>query len=403
MNILYLHQYFNTPEQPGSTRSYWLAKELQKDGHNITIITSTKTYLQKKTIEIEGIKVVYLRVKYDQKMSFLRRLFSFFMFVYKCSVEALINKRYDLVIATSTPLTIGIPALILKYIKHTPFIFEVRDLWPEVPIQMGIIKNKILINFTKRFEKLIYQNAIHVIALSPGMEEGVLKYIENDKVSVIPNMSKIDEFYPRYKSLDLMSKLKLKSESFKIIYFGAMGLSNGLETILDSIKLFQNDSNFEFIFLGDGSEKIFLQTYAKKNTIENIYFFDSLPMKMTSEIVNFCDIVLVSFLDLPILYTNSPNKLFDALSAGKPIIVNSAGWTKKLVEDNLCGFYVDPNIAEDLKDKINFLYNNKKIFNQYCVNSRNLAITKFDKSLLCKDYVKIINKIEFEINFLNND
>ena len=146
MNILYIHQYFLTPQEPGGTRSYWLAQELIKNGHQVAMLTSSAKFQEEiKELNIDGIKVIYVKEDYDQNMSITRRLKAFVKFMYKSSMIGMQQKNIDLVIATSTPLTIGIPALVLKWFKKIPYIFEVRDLWPEVPIQMGAIKNKWII------------------------------------------------------------------------------------------------------------------------------------------------------------------------------------------------------------------------------------------------------------------
>lgn len=393
MNIIYFHQYFNTPNEPGSTRSYWICKHLVNKGHKLTVITSRKANSKYKIGEIDNINIIYLNVKYNQKMNFFRRIFSFLLFTIKASFISFKIPNIDLVIATSTPLTIGIPALILKKYKKIPYIFEVRDLWPEVPIQMGILKNFFLIKISKFLEKTIYINSLHVISLSPGMENGVLKYIDKTKSTVIPNMSKIDQFYPRAINDQLFSKFLIKKKAFKIIYFGAMGNSNGLDNLMFSIKLFDNNPDYQFIFLGDGSKKEELINFCKTQKIDNVLFLNPLPMNETSELVNLCDVVVVSFLNLPILYTNSPNKLFDSLSAGKPILVNSSGWTKDLVEDAFCGFYFNPNNPLEFKEKVFTLSNNRKMIELMCNNSRALAESKFDKDILCEKYVNLIDNL----------
>src|SRR5690606_40193520 len=234
MNILYIHQYFKTPKEPGGTRSYWIAQELIKNGHEVTMITASS--IKNKTREektIDGIKVIYLQEAYSQDMSISTRLKAFLGFVRKSINEARKHKNIDLVIATSTPLTVGITALYMKWFKKTPYIFEVRDLWPEVPIQMGAFKSPLIVKLTRWFEKTIYKNAEHVIALSPGMQDGVTKYISNEKTSMIPNMAKVDEFWIREKNVELEQKLGLKPNTFKVIHFGSLGLANGAGTIIE--------------------------------------------------------------------------------------------------------------------------------------------------------------------------
>lgn len=391
MNILYIHQYFKTPKEPGGTRSYWVAQELIKNGHQVTMITAGSNQTEKrKEVIIDGIKVIYLKEAYSQTMSIATRLKAFLGFVWKSIVEARKQKNIDLVIATSTPLTVGITALYMRWFKKTPYIFEVRDLWPEVPIQMGAFKSPLIVKPTRWFEKTIYKNAQHVIALSPGMQEGVVKYVPREKTSMIPNMSKMDEFWPREKNKKLEQKLGLKSDSFKIIHFGSLGLANGADTIIESAKLLKADDSIEFLFVGGGSTEKQLIEECQKNKLANVKFLGRFPMKDTSEIVNLSDVSIVSFKDLPILYTNSPNKLFDSLSAGKLIVVNSAGWTKDMIEEHNCGYYVNPNYPQELVDRVLFLKSHPEIVKEMGRNSRNLAETVYDKSILCRQFVETI-------------
>lgn len=397
MKILYIHQYFKTPNQPGGTRSYWIAKKLIEEGHEVTMlssITEKELRLLDSESQLAGLEVVYFKVPYNQKMSVLRRAIAFFDFSLKSILYVLKSKKYDLVIATSTPLTVGLPALIAKWFKKTPFIFEVRDLWPEVPIQMGALKQKWMQKLAISLEKTIYKNSEHIIALSSGMRDGVLKFVSSDKVSVIPNMSKIEEFYPREKNFELMEKLGLKKDSFKVIHFGALGLANGAESILKSAELVKDSDDIEFVFIGGGSTEDSLKNICEEKGLLNVRFLGRFPMRETSEIVNFCDVSIVSFKDLPILQTNSPNKLFDSLSAGKPVIVNSAGWTKELVENSQCGFYVDPSKPEELIDKIFILKSSKDLCTDMGKKARWLAENKFDKSILCDEFAKLISNLE---------
>ncbi|MCC3217362.1 glycosyltransferase family 4 protein [Chryseobacterium sp. X308] len=395
MNILYIHQYFVTPQEPGGTRSYWLAQELIKNGHKVTMLTSSSKFSEDiKVVNIDGIEVVYIKEDYNQNMSVSRRLKAFLKFMYKSSVVGWKQKDIDLVIATSTPLTIGIPALILKWFKKKPFVFEVRDLWPEVPIQMGAIKNSWTIKTTRLLEKTIYKNASRVIALSPGMQDGVVKYIPKEKTSMIPNMAKMDEFWPRGKNDQLMEKLGLKKDSFKIVHFGSLGLANGAHSIIESAKLLKDREDIEFLFVGGGSTEQDLVDEVEKNNLKNVKFLGKFPMTDVSEIVNFSDVSMISFLDIPILYTNSPNKLFDSLSAGKPIIVNSAGWTKDIAEKYHCGYYVNPNHPEELVEKVLYLKDNPEVVKSMGQNARKLAETVYDKSILCKKFVEVIEQTE---------
>ena len=396
MKILYIHQYFRTPYQSGGTRSYWICQELIKNGHQVTMLTTSNEITKRiEKTTIDGINVIYLRVPYDNYMSIIRRILSFLSFMFKSTWIALMQKNINLVIATSTPLTVGFPALIIKLFKRIPFVFEVRDLWPEVPIQMGGLNNKILVKIALWFEKTIYTNASHIIALSPGMQEGVIaRDIPKEKVSMIPNMSKIEEFWSRAKNEVIYEKLGVSKTSFKVIYFGAMGVANDMDYILDAAKLLDDKENIEFLFLGDGATKPLLENRCKVENIKNIFFLGKFPMTELSEILNICDVSLVTFMNLPILATNSPNKLFDSLSAGKAIIVNSAGWTKDMVEKYKCGLYVNPEHPVELADNILKLKNNPNLSEEMGRNSRILAETVYDKSILCEEFGQIIASLK---------
>ena len=212
MNVLYIHQYFVTPSEPGGTRSYWISRELIRRGHHVTMITSTnKNHPVACETDIDGIHVIYVKNDYSNYMSAPRKIMSFLNFVRKAIQTGKKQNGVDMVFATSTPLTIGYVALRLKATKKWPYVFEVRDLWPEFPIQIGAIKNPLVIKVLRAFEKRIYQKSEHVVALSPGMKDGVVKAgTSEEKVSMIPNMSKPDKFYPHDKNMEVVKQFGIE-------------------------------------------------------------------------------------------------------------------------------------------------------------------------------------------------
>jgi glycosyltransferase involved in cell wall biosynthesis len=226
------------------------------------------------------------------------------------------------------------------------------------------------------------------------MYDGVLRHnIPTEKVSMIPNMSKIDIFFRRPKDKELIKRLNLKEDSFKVVYFGAMGLANGMDYIIDALVHLKDREDMEFLFMGGGATEGVLKEKCRDLGIENAFFLGGFPLKELSEIVNLCDVSLVTFANIPILATNSPNKLFDSLSAGKPVIVNSPGWTKEMVEQHDCGFFVNPEDPMDLARKIVYLKENPDISERMGRNSRTLAETTYDKSILCKEFADQVDGI----------
>lgn len=394
MKLLYIHQYFKTPEEPGGTRSYWISQELIKRGHRVVMITgSNKNHPDSAIEHVDGIEVHYIKNEYNNYMSALSRIKSFISFMFKAIGEGYRQKDVDLVFATSTPLTTGAVAIALKWLKGWKYVFEVRDLWPEALIQEGV-DNPVVMWALRLLEKMSYRKAEHVISLSPGMEEGVLKVgISKSKSTMIPNMAKPDKFYPRSPSPEIMAKFDIDIHKFNIIHFGSMGASNGLGYIVNAAKVAQERGadDLNFVFLGDGSTQPMLKDMVKGYGLRNVQFLGDHGMEVVSEIVNCCDASIVSFNNVPILATNSPNKLFDSLSAGKPVIVNSSGWTKDLVEKDNCGFFVDPDNPNDLVDKLLEVKDNKELLKQWGENSRRLSLEVYDKSLLS---AKVANVLE---------
>lgn len=395
MNILYIHQYFNTPEEPGGTRSYWISRELVCRGHDVTVITSTNSKLHTEPGEtvIDGIKVVYVKNEYSNYMSPLRKVKSFVNFLKLAIKEGCKQKDVDIVYATSTPLTIGYVALRLKSKKRLPYVFEVRDLWPEFPIQIGAITNPILIWALRKFEKRIYDNAEHVVALSPGMQDGVVATgTPRNKTSMIPNMSKPDLFYPHEVDQNIIKDFCIDTSKFNVIHFGAMGVANGLEYIIDAAKEVEEKGvdDIDFIFMGSGATEPLLKDRVKAYGLRNVKFLGDHKMRTVVEVVNICDASITTFKNLPILATNSPNKLFDSLSAGKPIIVNSAGWTKDMVEQGDCGFFVNPDNPSELAEKLIEIRAQKDLLERWSKNARKLSEEVYDKAKLSAQVADVL-------------
>lgn len=396
MNILYIHQYFVTPSEPGGTRSYWISRELIKRGHKVTIITSSKKNHPSGRVSVDGIDVVYVKnPPYNNYLSAPRKIWAFVSFIRNAYNAAKKEKDIDIVYATSTPLTVGAIALWLKARKKWKFVFEVRDLWPEFPIEIGAIKNRLAIKFLRKFEKRIYEKSEHVVALSPGMKDGVMKAgTPEAKVSMIPNMSKPDKFYPHEPQMRIVEQFGLDLTKFNVIHFGSMGRANGLAYIIETARLLQErgDKSVQFVFMGSGATEPVIKKQSEDYGLTNVQFLGSHKMEVVSEVVNCCSASITTFLNLPVLKTNSPNKLFDSLSAGKPIIVNSSGWTKDMVEKEDCGFYVDPERPEDLAQRLLEVKDDKELLSRWGKNARRLSEEVYDKDILSAKVADVLEK-----------
>ncbi|HBC3451407.1 TPA: glycosyltransferase family 4 protein [Vibrio parahaemolyticus] len=361
MHILYLHQYFATPASNAGTRSYEMAKRLVKSGHKVTFVTSS-AFLSKdhdltdgwNVLEIEGIILHVLHLPYSNKDSYFIRMRKFFNFAFRSSLRALKIKA-DVVFATSTPLTIAIPGLLYSKLNSIPMVFEVRDLWPELPIAIGAIKNPLLIRASKYLEKVTYFNSEHIVALSPGMREGVIKCgIAPSKITIATNSCDTSLFDVRpevglqYKK----NSLKFVRDRKLIVYTGTFGAINDVSYI---VRLAEYAKQFApdlcFLAIGDGMEKSLVMEDAKRSNVlgQNLYILDPMPKTEIVKLLSAADLALSLFGPIKEMWHNSANKLFDALASQTPIAINYGGWQKEFITDSMCGLVLD---SEDPKGAI---------------------------------------------------
>jgi len=397
MRIIYLHQYFNTPDMPGSTRSYELAKRLVKNGHQVMMITSKRDAHQNLSMSWtneDGIQVCWIPVSYSNKMGFFRRIISFISFSIQ-SAKVCLSINADLVFATSTPLTIAIPGIYFSKIKNKPMVFEVRDLWPEIPIALGALKSRLTIKLAKWLEKVTYHNSEQIIALSKGMKAGVVKTgFPSEKVHVITNLSNMTHFA----SNQISEKLKINGFDWEIsnplvIYTGALGHVNDVPYLIkvaDHMK--KINPAVKFIIAGEGVEKVRTIELAKNLQLLNntVFIIDPIQKCHIPQLFFRATIVTSLCLDWEVLRHNSANKFFDGLAAGKPIMINYSGWQREILEKNQAGFYVPHDDPEKGARILNEILKDKDCQKLMGESARQLAEEKFSIDVQFPKFVKVL-------------
>ena len=403
MKILYFHQHFNTPQGSSGIRSYEFSKKLISYGHEVTIICGSysvgSTGLEGKfkngyrTGNVDGIDVIEFDLKYTSNFSFFQRLLSFFRFAFK-SIFIAIKYDYDIVYATSTPLSAGIPGIIAKHFKKKPFIFEVRDLWPDLPKAMGIIKNKFFLKILYFLEWVIYKSADHIIALSPGMAKGINKKgISNSKITMIPNGCDIDYFNKITKSMTFQF---IEDNNFYAIFSGSHGIANGLDALIEVGKELkkQNIVNIKIILIGDGAMKKELVETKNFYSLNNLIFLDPVNKFELVNIYKNVDVGLQILANVPDFYDGtSPNKFFDYLSAGLPIIINYPGWLSKIIEQKNCGFFAEPGNPQKIINHLLKLQKDKDLYESMKKNCYELASKEFNRADLSIQMVDCLEEI----------
>jgi glycosyltransferase involved in cell wall biosynthesis len=388
LKLLYIHQYFKTPSEGGSLRSYYLATALVKAGFEVVMLTAHNKSCKKKC-NIDGIQVIYLPVLYLNELSFKSRIVAFLKFTLLAIIESIKQRNIDLCYVMTTPLTTGFIALFNRYFLRRSYVFEVGDLWPAVPIEMNIVNGKLNRAILHGLERLFYQKAKGLVGLSDPIVSHLKSIAPNRPTTILCNISNCKEYISRSKNELSIKNYQLKNQ-FVISYTGTFGLANDLEKIVNWAEEIA-DLPIKILLIGDGAEKEKIKKLIHLKELTNLMVYDAMSKADILEIVSASDAMLVSFADYPILHTGSPNKFFDALAAGKLVITNFGGWIGELIEAHKCGIVA--NNASEFRSQIqSFIASEEKLSN-YQSNAHKLAKAQFDLEIISSKQIKFLNSL----------
>jgi glycosyltransferase involved in cell wall biosynthesis len=399
MRITYLHQYFNTPSMPGGTRSYEMARRLVAMGHEVNMVTSWREPDGRKdwfTTEEAGIKVHWLPVPYSNHMSYNQRIASFFKFAWGAARKAA-SLPADVVFATSTPLTIALPGGYAARRQKVPMVFEVRDLWPEVPIELKALRNPLLVMAARRLERWAYQNSTEVVALAPGMKEGVVATgVSEHLVSVIPNGADFDQSscVSESESDQLRRDHYWLGSNPLLVYAGAFGHVNDLDFMLALAEELKDKSpEIRFVAIGDGARFAEIEERAReKGTLNNnVFLLGKMNKKDVFRWLSAADAHLVFYKGPKAVWKDCvSNKLFDAMASGKPIISNIPGWGPLLAQEFGAGIILDSDNVQESADVLCRCLLNKTWLTQAGKKSRELAEERFSRDKLAAQLEQVL-------------
>ncbi len=403
MRVLYFHQHFTTPDGSGGTRSYEFARALIARGHQVTMVCGRS---ERSSLDlpwdaarrwhrgmVDGIDVIALPLAYSNRDSLVRRSGLFLRFAWR-GVRIALRERYDLLFATSTPLTAAIPGIAMKLCgRGKPFVFEVRDLWPELPRALGM-RNPILLGGMSVLEWLAYRCADACVGLSPGIVEGIRRRSPaNRVVEMIPNGADLELFTPaRRGKLDLPG---IQPGDFVAGFTGAHGIANGLDAVLDAAvelkRLGRRD--IKLVLIGEGKRKDALVARAQAEGLDNCLFFPPVKKTEIARITASFDCGLQILADVPAFYYGtSPNKFFDYISSGIPVVINYPGWLAGLVRESDCGEPVPPRQPAALAAALCRLADNRTALPAKGARSRALAERDFARAKLARQFVERIER-----------
>lgn len=402
MHILLIHQAFASLEEAGGTRHHELARYLVGCGHRITIIASPVSYLTGKTrqgaarwVDRQDLEpgIVVLRTYTYSALhkSFVHRVLSFLSFMVSSFVAGLGVRQVDLVWGTSPSIFQGFTAWLLARLKRVPFLFEVRDLWPAFAIAVGVLRNPLLIRASLWLEQFLYRHADQVIVNSPGFIDHVRQRGARS-IELVANGAEPEMFDPLSDGAAFRAANRL-DQKFLVVYAGAHGMSNDLGVVLNAAECLRAEAQIGFVFVGDGKEKAHLQAQAASMNLENVRFLPPVPKEQMRDVLAAAGACLAILKPLELYKTTYPNKVFDYMAAGRPVILAIDGVIRQAVEEAAAGIFVPPGDPIAMAQAVRQLAGDPEKARCMGANGRQYIQTHFARGAVAEKLAAIIERM----------
>jgi len=401
MRIALVYQHFMV-SGVGSTKPYDLARHLVEAGHDVTVICG-RGYLSQgmdvprglvSRLSVDGIDVLCLGVDYQQRMGTLRRVASFLAFTVVAMVAVCVTGPWDVMLASSTPLTVGLVGLAGRYVRRVPFVFELRDLWPEVPYQAGFLRSRAIYRLSTLFEEWMYREAAAISAISEKMRRRLIdRGVEARKIHFIPTGADLGRFKVRPDRAFLRQN-GLEGR-FVAAYVGAHGRANNLDYLVEAAEHLKDDESIRIVLIGDGSEKRRLidESRSRGLTGRPLVFLPPVARRFVPGILRACDVALMIYFCGPGMEYFMPNKLFDYLAAGLPIAINIPAESAEWVRRAGCGLVTDGADPSTLADAIRQIRRDPKAARRMGRRAGQLARERFDRADLHRRWEDLLASV----------
>lgn len=398
MHILYFHQHFSTPRGATGIRSYEMAQAAVRAGHQVTMVCGSygvaRTGLSgpfqrgRREGEVDGIHVIEFDLKYSNKDGLVRRSATFAKFAVG-SIGVALARRYDIVFATTTPLTAGIPGIFARWLRRKPFVFEVRDLWPELPRAMGVIRNPVVLRMMSMLEWASYRSAHRLVGLSPGICEGIAaRGVRSDRIVMVANGCDLGIFDDE--NIRPWRPFGVGTGDLMAVFTGTHGQANGLDAVLDAAAVLKDRGrdDIKLVLIGDGKHKVKLKSRAQADGLDNVLFLDPVGKDKLARLLKGASVGMQILANVPAFYYGtSPNKFFDYIAAGLPVLTNYPGWLAELIGSSDCGFVVPPEDPSAFATALIRAADDHDALVRMGRNARGLAVDRFDRARLSRDWV----------------
>jgi glycosyltransferase involved in cell wall biosynthesis len=403
MKILLLNQAFVSPDEPGHTRHFEMAQYLRQRGHELVIVASDLNYQTgQRTVErhglfteqiIDGVRVLRSYIYPTLHRSYFWRIISFFSFMLSSVWTSLSVKDADLIMGTTPQIFQAVSAWFVAFLRNKPFLLEVRDLWPEFGVSMGVIRNPVVITLARWLEMFLYARATHILVNSPAYKEYMLaKGVPENKITFIAYGTDVDMFNPSVSGAAVREKLGLE-DKFVVLYAGALGQANDIYTVLCAAKHLNEEKRIRFVFWGDGKERPNLQSEAERLKLENVIFAGVCPKKEMPHVIASSDVCLAILQNVPMFRTTYPNKVFDYMAAARATVLVIDGVIREVIESSKGGVFVEPANHELLAKTILELSRDPKRVKQMGAHARAYLVKNLDRRDKLDETLKLLTRL----------
>jgi glycosyltransferase involved in cell wall biosynthesis len=356
MKICMVYQYYQGHTSPGHSLVYELTQFLAKHDHEVTVVSGETGYMRRETItrpwykrlmrweQDGGVRVMRMYTYSELHKSYFGRLLSFLSFSLTCPLGLLSMSRPDVVIASSPPIFPMFSVWLVCKLRSIPLVLEVRDIWPESAVQMGVLRNRQLIGVMSWIERVLYDKSKRIVALTQGIQKNIRdRGWPHDKVELVTCGVNFDLLYPD-EALRQETRQRMGWEARNVVmYFGALGEANNIAVILRAAQSLQSDPNMLFVIVGGGMMSRSLKEMASAMELTNVLFLEPVPKSEANAYLNAADICVATLQDIPLFQGAIPTKLLDYMACAKPVICGIRGEAQRIMEMAEAGLVFDPD------------------------------------------------------------
>jgi glycosyltransferase involved in cell wall biosynthesis len=402
IHTLLLHQAFASKDQPGGTRHFELGQRLVANGQQFTVVASDVSYTTSErsgtgqfvteTWE-DGIRILRVYTYAAQKKSYVLRVVSFLGFMVSSFIVGMRVRKIDVVMGTTPPIFQAVSAWLIAALRRRPFLLEIRDLWPEFAIDIGVLRNPFLIWLARRLESFLYNRADYLLVNSPAYRDYLIaKGVPPAKVRCIPNGVDSALFHPEERAQDLRNRLGV-DDKFVVTYAGAIGMANEIDVLVHAAAMLKNRADIHILVVGDGKERNRLERLAKERELSNLTFTGSFPKSEMGNVLAASDACIAILRNIKMFTTTFPNKVFDYMAAGRPTILAIDGVIRKVIDEAEGGIFVQPGNAAELVRAIEMLADNPERARQMGQNARGYVVEHYCRDHQAKELLEFISMI----------